>query len=168
MFKQFATIVATAALVQAKVDPEAIGVKTYLNDDCDGAPQVHETLFTGDCVSIKNSINVQELNDAEFNILKKSGDDPNEFYLFPSTEACKEYGNKFNKDVEVAFIRAPGRDKCYPCQNCGDVKSVKFSDVMMTEKDTKADTKKVDEGAASTTVASASAMVVSAVIAMLF
>jgi len=168
--KQFATIVAAAALVQAKVDPDAVSVKTYTTEDCTSTPQVHETLFTGDCVTIKNAINVKELNDAKFNIIKKSGDDANEFYMFPNTEACKEYGNKFNKDIEVAFIRAPSRGKCFPCQNCGDVKSIKFADVTLTEKETPQNTNKnkEDSGAASTTVATSSALVVSAIVAMLF
>lgn len=169
MYK-IATIVAAAAFVQAKVDPEAVSVKAYETEDCAGSPLIHETLFTGDCVATKASIDVKELNDAKFNILKKSGDDANEFYMFPNVAACKEYGNKFNKDVEVAFIRAPARNDCYPCQNCGSVKSIKMGDVMLTEKDTKppANEKKVEESSASTTVASASALMVSAAVAMLF
>lgn len=165
MFKQVATIVAAAVFVNADVDPEAVGVKAFTSENCAGDELFQETLFTGDCVQTKNSIEVAELNNAFFNIIKKSGDDDSEFYMFPNKESCKQYGNKFNPDIEVAFIRAPGRNKCYECKQCGSVKSVIFKDVMSETTDTK--TKKEDS-AASTTVASASALIISAAVGLLF
>jgi len=170
MIRQIATIVAAAAVAQAKLDPEAVGVKAYERENCEGNPEIFETLFTGDCVTTKKHITVKDLNDSKFNVLKKSGDDTNEMYMFESVETCKAYGNKFNPDVEVAFIRAPGRGDCYPCKDCGTIKSVKFSDVHLHEKESTEtkDMKVEDKGSASTTVASASALIVSAAVAMLF
>jgi len=166
MFKQVATIVAAAVFVNAEVDPEAVGVKTYTSENCAGETLFSETLFTGDCVQTKKSVEVKELNNAFFNIIKKSGDDDNEFYMFPNKESCKQYGNKFNPEIEVAFIRAPGRNNCYECKQCGSVKSLMFSDVEMSEGSDK--TKNKEDSAASATVVSASALIISAAVGLLF
>lgn len=169
MFKQVATIAAAAAFVNAEVDPEAVGVKTFTSENCAGDALFQETLFTGDCVQTKNSIEVAELNNAFFNVIKKSGDDDSEFYMFPNKESCKQYGNKFNPAIEVAFIKAPGRNNCFECKQCGSVKSVIFNDIKMSETQKDDDTKVVKEdSAASATVASASALIISAAVGLLF
>ena len=115
-------------------------------------------------------ITVPELNDAAFSYLKLSPDADNEFYMFASEASCKAYGNKFNPDVEAAFIRSPGTG-CKPCKSCGKVKSVMITDAKEDTK--KADTKtssdkKVQDSSASSVEFSSAAVVVSAAVAMLF
>jgi len=163
MFKSIAIIAASAAAVSAKVDPKAMEVETFASTDCSGNAMFKKELTYGECVEVKNSVNVEKLNNAVFEIVKKSGDHENEIYLFPNVESCKSYGNTFNSDVEVAFIRAPARNKCSPCQDCGNVGSMIIKDVDMKEVKTKG-----EDSAASATTISATMLTVSTAFAMLF
>lgn len=165
MFKYVTLIAATATGVLANKS-DSMQVKTFVSSDCSGNPLFDEKLTYGECTEIKNSINVEKLNNAEFSIVKKSGDHDYEFYLFPNVDACTNYGNKFNPKIEVAFIRAPGKGVCAPCTDCGSVGSLIVSDAS-TKSEQK--TKGVEEdSSASATAISASVLAASTAFAMLF
>lgn len=167
MFKYVAILAASAAVVSAEVDPKKIEVETFASTDCSGNSMFHKDLTYGECVEVKNPVNVEKLNNAMFPIIKKSGDHDNEFYLFPNKESCKSYGNKFNSAVEVAFIRAPSRGQCSPCQDCGNVGSVIIRDIDMKVSDKKTKTVEEDSAASATTI-SATMLAVSTAFAMFF
>jgi len=165
MFKYVATVVVAATTAQAAKD--SFHLKTYVSEDCSGNAFIDTDLHFGKCTKVTDKITVAELNNAEFSHLKLSPDAENEFYLFPTEAACKEYGNKFNPDVEAAFIRSPGTG-CKPCKSCGKVKSV-----MITDHKEKSDTQKTEtnvktDSSASSVAFSSAAVVASAVVAMLF
>ena len=165
---KYATLIAaTATGVFANKD--SMQVKTFASTDCTGNALFDTTLAYGECTKVKNSINVEKLNNAEFSIVKKSGDHDFEFYLFPNVDSCENYGNKFNPKIEVAFIRAPGKGVCAPCTDCGSVGSLIIGDAKVEEKSDKPKTKaKVEESSASATAISASVLAASTAFAMLF
>jgi hypothetical protein len=139
-------------------------MEAFTTEDCSGSPLVETQLDYGECVENKNVVTVEELNNANFPFMKFSPDAKYEFYMFPNKESCKAYGNKFNPAVEVAFIRSPGLG-CKECKQCGNIKSIKMTDVMMKKEGT---TEVKEDSAASAVAASSAALVVSATFAMLF
>lgn len=163
MFKYVATIAAVAASVQAE---EAFKLKTFTSTDCSGTAFVDTTLSFGKCVVTPEEIMVTELNDAKFSVLKYSPDAATEFYMFTNKDSCEEYGNKFNPNVEAAFIRSPGFG-CKQCEKCGNVKSIWTEKADDGQESTKTETK-VKEDSAASTVAISSAAVAAAVAAMFF
>ena len=166
MFKYVATIAAIAATT-VNAEEGAFKLKTFTSTDCKGTAFVDTTLEFGKCVAVTNNIKVPELNDASFGTIKYSPDAASEFYMFTNTAACEEYGNKFNPQVEAAFIRSPGFG-CKECQQCGNIKSVWMEKVDETSKtETKTETK-VKQDSAASTVAISGAAVVASVAAMFF
>jgi len=166
MFKYVATVSAVVAATTVQAAGEkSFHLKTYVSEDCSGNAFIDADLHYGECKKVDDKITVSELNDAEFSILKYSPDAPHEFYMFPNEEACKEYGNSFNPDIEAAFIRSPGTG-CKPCKSCGKVKSVLITDPEHKEEE-KTEVKKEDSSASSIAFSSA-AVALSATVAMLF
>lgn len=170
MFKYIATIAATAAAVQATemvVDPNAFEVEAFTTEDCAGTPLIDTKLEYGVCTENNNVVSVEALNNANFPFLKFSPDAQYEFYMFPNKESCNAYGNKFNPAVEVAFIKSPGLG-CKECKQCGNIKSIKMTDVMVKKNVEKETTVVKEDSAASAVAASSAALAASAAFAMLF
>ncbi|KNC81933.1 hypothetical protein SARC_05783 [Sphaeroforma arctica JP610] len=67
---------------------------------------------------------------SDFSFTKKS-DVENEILLFNDGASCEGY--QADANVPVAFIRSTTPNECVPCYRCGNVKSVSFSNVEVTD-----------------------------------
>lgn len=105
-------------------------VRLFEGENCSGEVIADKVLHHGLCKKMDKSLTVvsPQLSSA-FDYYRLSGDNDNEVYLFQNEPMCEEYGPSFNPNIEVAFIRAPGADECYPCKECGSAKSVHFKKV---------------------------------------
>jgi hypothetical protein len=106
-------------------------VEVFSNENCKGH-MLDRTLKTGDCHAMKLDLLVPDISQLNYGHVKHSGDNPNEIYFFESKQKCEEYGDSFNKDVEVVFIRAPGRSNCYSVVRGGNAKSIRFTNPKAT------------------------------------
>jgi len=106
-------------------------VEVFSDENCKGH-MLDRTLKTGECHSMKLDLLVPDISQLNYGHVKHSGDNPNEVYFFESKAKCEAYGDSFNKDVEVVFIRAPGRSNCYSIVRGGNAKSIRFTNPKAT------------------------------------
>eukprot|EP00121_Abeoforma_whisleri_P002244 Awhi_evm1s2008 len=124
------SILALAAVAAAANKDHEANVKFYEGSACDGKVIVDSHLKVGQCkkMKLKLVVDTPQLKET-YTHIKLSGDDFSEAYVFENEKECKDYGDDFDKDKEVTFIRAPAKDACYPCNKCGSAKSVRFDTV---------------------------------------
>jgi len=115
-----------AASALAAVASAAMQVHLYTDDKCttDLAVQRNQLMAPSDCVTIQTPITASEMNE-QFTYLRQSHI-ADEVLLFNDFKTCIEYPGSFDRNQQVAFIRADKDNECEPCYRCGNVKSVKM------------------------------------------